>query len=383
MYDNEVEYIDDLQKLHIACKYIKQNTNIIGIDTEFIRKHTYYPILCLVQVIFFDSNISKYKTFIIDTIKITDIKYFLQILNSNKIKKIFFSFSQDIDAFLYLMKNKKIHNVDDIQIMMEFCSYNTNIGYANCVTKILNVSFTKNKALQISNWQKRPLKQEQIDYAVSDVVYLIPMYNYLYKSLVENSNYNHYISEIKYILKSKNKKELINNSWKKLKFLLHKKSLSYVLLIKELCRWRENQAIEQNKIRHLILTDNSLDLLAEHKPTTIKELKLLYINNADLINLQKIHKHELFEIINNFIKQNGALYDNDIFYTSEKGFPNKSLLNDIYKEVIQISNKLNISLTRTINKMEIILLLMKYEVKRNILYGWKYDIFKYIFLKKH
>ena len=148
MYDNEVEYIDELQKLHIACKYIKQNTNIIGIDTEFIRKHTYYPILCLVQVIFFDSNISKYKTFIIDTIKITDIKYFLQILNSNKIKKIFFSFSQDIDAFLYLMKNKKIHNVDDIQIMMEFCSYNTNIGYANCVTKILNVSFTKNKALQ-------------------------------------------------------------------------------------------------------------------------------------------------------------------------------------------------------------------------------------------
>lgn len=221
MYENEVEYIDDLQKLHIACKYIRQNTNIIGVDTEFIRRHTYYPVLCLVQVIFFDSNIGKYKTFIIDAIKITDIKDFLQILNSNKIKKIFFSFSQDIDAFLYLMKNKKIHNVDDVQIMMEFCSYNTNIGYANCVTKILNVSFTKNKALQISNWQKRPLKQEQIDYAVSDVVYLIPMYNYLYKSLVENSNYNHYISEIKYILKSKNKNELINNSWKKLKFLLH------------------------------------------------------------------------------------------------------------------------------------------------------------------
>lgn len=126
-----------------------------------------------------------------------------------------------------------------------------------------------------------------------------------------------------------------------------------------------------------------MDLLAEHKPTTVKELKLLYINNADLINLQKIHKHELLEIINNFIKQNGDLYDNDIFYISEKNFPDKLLLNDIYKQVVQLSNKLNISPTRTINKMEIMLLLTKYETKRNILYGWKYDIFKYIFLKKH
>ena len=383
MCDNIVEYIEDVEKLNIACKYIKKSTNIIGIDTEFIRKHTYYPILCLVQVVFFDTNIKKNKIFVIDTIKIKNIENFLKILNSTKIKKIFFSFSQDIDAFLYLMKNKKIHNVDDVQIMMEFCSYNTNIGYANCVKKILNISFTKNKALQVSNWERRPLKQEQIDYAVSDVIYLIPMYNYLYKLLVENSNYNYYTNEVKYILKSKNTDELIKHSWKKLKFILHKKSLTYVLLMKELCKWRENKAIEQNKIRHLILTDNSLELLSQHKPTTIKELKSIYSNNLDLINLTKIHKYELLEIINNFVKQNGNLYDNDIFYTTEKGFPDKTLLNDIYKQITQISNKLNISPTRTINKMEIMLLLTKYETKRNILYGWKYDIFKYIFLKKH
>ena len=381
MYDNTIEYIEDYGQLNEICKNIKK-TNIIGIDTEFIRKYTYYPILCLIQVIYFDKNINTYKIAVIDTIKIQNIDIFLNILSSRRIKKIFFSCGQDIDAFLFLMQNNKVNNIDDLQIMMEFCGFNSNIGYANCVKKILGISFDKDKNIQISNWEKRPLTKEQINYAISDVVYLISMYNYLYNLLIENGNYNYYTNEIKHIIKTKNKTHLINNAWKRLKFNLHKQSVSYVLLIKELCKWREEKAIELNKTRGLILSDQSLELITEYKPRTNSELKLLYIDNFDLINLKKTYKIEILEIVNNFTQQYNNMYENDIFYTSERGFPQKKLLNNIYKNMNCICNKLNISITKAINKMDLILLIMNYEKKNNILYGWKYEVFKYIFLQK-
>ena len=74
MYDNAIEYIEDYGQLNEICKNIKK-TNIIGIDTEFIRKYTYYPILCLIQVIYFDKNINTYKIAVIDTIKIQKLEF--------------------------------------------------------------------------------------------------------------------------------------------------------------------------------------------------------------------------------------------------------------------------------------------------------------------
>lgn len=378
--NKNINYIDNVEAFESICKYIRNNVDIIGIDTEFIRQHTYYPILCLIQLIYFDGNINNYKTIAIDTIKIKNITSFLKILKIKKIKKIFFSFSQDIDAFYFLTKDK-INNVEDIQIMLEFCGYNPNIGYANCVEQILNIEFKKNKSLQISNWLERPLSNQQLKYAINDVIYLIPIYNYLLDLIKQNNNYDYYINEISNIIKNKNKKYLINNSWKKLKFNLHKKNISYVLLLKELCKWREEKAIDLNIIRHLVIDDYVLEILATHKPRSINELKLLYNDNSELIYIKKIYKKEILEIIDNFIINHEKLYKDDIFYTCEKGFPEKELLNIKYKEINAISNKLNISTSRTLSKMDIILIMMKYEKKRKILYGWKYNIFKNIFNK--
>lgn len=374
-----MRYIDNLISLRKTCKYIERNVDIIGVDTEFIRKTTYYPILYLVQLSYFDKNINNYNILIIDVLKIKNITALLRIIHSKHIKKIFFSFSQDLDAFMYLMEGSFVNNVDDLQIMLEFCGYNSNIGYADCIKTIFGIEFKKDKCLQISNWGKRPLSKKQLEYAENDVYYLIDIYKELYNNMQQNDNYRYYASEIKHILKSKNEKYMIDNSWKKIKFNLHKKHVDYVLLLKELCKWREIEAIKLNKCRKLIISDEILEQFAINKPRTKNDLKLLYTWNKNLINVKKEYKDALLDIINNFIINYNNTYKDDIYYISEKGLPNKDIVNNIYTKIENIAEKQNISMTRCLSKMDIISILNKYEKKRTILYGWKFELFADIF----
>lgn len=378
-YVNNYDYITTIKELKSICKDIKNSTDIIAIDTEFIRRYTYYPILCLIQVNYFSKELNSTRNVIIDALSY-DIKLdsFFKILSNKKIKKVIHSFTQDIDA-LFFSKKIKLNNVDDTQVMAEFCGLGSNLGYATLIEKVLNIDFIKDKKTQHSNWKKRPLSSVQKKYAVEDVVYLIPIYRSLLDKVQLSNNYEYYINEIKYILKFKDKNHLINNAWRKIKFDLNNKCLDYILLVKELCKWREKKAINENIIRTLILSDNVLEKVAEFKPKTLKEFNNIFYNDLAAINITRKDKKELLEIINTFIKVSNSSYKHTIFYTNEKHFLYKNLLDILYNNIKKIADEHQISINVTINKTDIIALIMKYEYKKNILYGWKYKLFNSLF----
>ncbi len=365
-----LEYVKDYDRFKEICIFIKKNINIIGLDTEFSRHYTYYPKLLLIQLVYNYKNI-KY-IYIIDVKLIFDITPFNSILKSNKIKKIFFSCNQDIDAFYFYTKH--INNIEDIQLMINFSGYKSDFSYLNAIKNILDINFKKNKKIQSGDWEQRPLTQEQLDYAGMDVFYIFELY-YKLLDIISEKNYSCYKNELKYIIKFKNKKYLINNAWKKSKFLLHKKPMEYVLLFKELSSWREEKAILENKIRNNIINDDMIDIIIKNKPK--QNLKNLY-SYTDILNLKQEYKKEIVNIIFNFYTNYKQNY-NFLFYTIEKGFIYKDKLLDIYTKIKNISETNNIFIEKTISKTDIIFLIMKYENKRSILYGWKYDLFNDIF----
>ena len=366
-------YINNVKDFKELCDFIVKNVNVIGIDTEFIRHYTYYPKLSLIQIVFEYKN--KKNIYIVDILLINDISPFKKILKSKKIKKIFFSFSQDLDAFLY--HTKYINNIEDIQLILEFSGCNENMSYANAVKKILNINFRKNKALQNGDWEKRPLTDQQIIYASKDVIYLLDMYKEVVKH-IGIKNYKYYKNEIKYILKFKDKKYLADNAWKKSKFLLHKKTVEYVLLFREIAKWRELEAIKNNSIRSFIIEDEDIDLLIKNKIRNSKDLKALY-SYRNILNLKKEYKIDIVNIINNFYSKYDSSFGNTIFYMIEKGFIYKNKMLEIYKKVQEISEENNIFIERSLSKTDIIFLIMNYEKKRSIIYGWKYCLFSNIF----
>jgi ribonuclease D len=374
-----VEYITDTISLGEVCDDIKCSTNIIALDTEFMRKHTYYPVLCLIQISYFSKKINDYRDVIIDVINNNIVlDSFFSILNSGKIKKIIHSFDEDITVF-YSLNNKIVNNVDDTQIMAEFCGYKSTMGYVSLVNEILNMEFTKNKNTQQSDWKKRPLTQKQLNYATMDVRYLIPLYNALLEKVKKCGNYNYYLDEIRHTLKFKKKDYIIENSWKKIKFILHKKNLDYVLLVRELCRWREKKAIENNVIRTSIIDDETLKKIASLRPKNIEEFKITFLDVECILNMKKSYRQEIVDIVSDFDKIYRDYYSDSVYYSNEKGFMYEDLLKKLYSDIIRISEKLNISSNRAINKSDIISILMKYEYKKNILYGWKKKIFGNLF----
>ena len=267
--------INDNASLKKLCWNIRNNSNgIIGIDTEFIRRFTYYPILCIIQVVYFNKTENKNIKDIIDVLaQNLDLKPFFNLLKSNKIKKVIHSCSQDLDAINFI-DNIRIKNLEDTQIMAEFCGYKKNIGYNDAVDNILNIdNFKKSKSIQTSNWKRRPLTKKQLEYAIDDVEYILDLYNELLKQIREYNNYNYYLNEMKYLLKFRDIKFTLKHILKKVKFMVHKKSMDYVLLIKNLLIWREEKAIENNVIRHNILTNESIQIIADIKPKTLEELK--------------------------------------------------------------------------------------------------------------
>ena len=46
---NEISLIKDTSKLSSFINLI-QDSSIIGIDTEFMRRTTYWPVLCLIKI---------------------------------------------------------------------------------------------------------------------------------------------------------------------------------------------------------------------------------------------------------------------------------------------------------------------------------------------
>lgn len=379
MENCEYEYVTNTDRLKGICKEIKNNAEIIALDTEFIRKTTYFPILCLVQISYFDKNFGA-KNFIIDALQDNlDLTYFYKsILNNCEIKKIIHSFSQDLEA-LNFKHNIKMNNLEDTQIMAEFCGFDSNLGYSKLVREVLGINFVKNKNIQHSNWKKRPLTDSQKIYAANDVIYLISVYEKLLEKLKNIGNYEYYTNEIDHILKYRDRDFVINNSWRKMKFNLNNKSLNYAFLLKELCKWREEKAITTNLIRNFVIEDNVLEEIVKLKPKTQKKFNEIFTYSKYNVNISKEYKQEIVNIIVEFDKHLDPKYDNLLYYTNEKHFVNRDLLDKIYCEIKEIAAEKQISLNITVNKTDIIALIMGYKEKKDVLYGWKKDLFGNVF----
>ena len=169
--DEKMIFIDTTEKLNEFCQILNKQ-KFITVDSEFIREHSYYPKLCLLQV-GYDGDAA-----VIDPMASVDLSPFLDILQNNKIVKVFHSGRQDIEIF-YNLTGKIPQNIFDTQIAAMVCGFVENIGYGNLVHEITGIELDKSQRL--TDWSLRPLDQSQLQYAVSDVTYLVDCYKYLLK----------------------------------------------------------------------------------------------------------------------------------------------------------------------------------------------------------
>ena len=248
-------------ELKTLCQNLEQK-NFICVDLEFMRQHTYFAELCLIQVA--SENLSA----VIDPLsKDIDLSPFFQLMQNPDIIKVFHSGRQDIEI-LYNLTRQIPTPVFDTQIAASVAGFGESASYETLVKHILKQDIDKSSRL--SDWSKRPLTEKQISYALSDVTHLVNIYLYL-KSWLKQNNREDWIKDETNNLCCENLYKIDPyESWQKIKHRSH--SPRFLTLLRELAAWREQRAALKNVPRHSFIKDDLLLSICADCPQTKEDL---------------------------------------------------------------------------------------------------------------
>jgi len=135
----------------------------IGVDTEFLRERTFFPKLCLLQLA------AGGRIWCVDTLRIGSLDPLMPALTAAAARKVIHAARQDLEA-VYLSAKRVMTPVFDTQIAAGCIGLKPQVGYAELVKTLLDVSVPKGQTR--TDWSKRPLTREQLEYAADDVSYL-------------------------------------------------------------------------------------------------------------------------------------------------------------------------------------------------------------------
>ena len=261
-------FISDNQSLKILDSKLSQ-CRIFSVDTEFDWRTTYFPKLSLIQI-----STSKY-LFLIDCLNINPKVILKKYLEDRKILKVFHSVRSDATVLSKCIQCKT-KNVFDIQLAEKLLTNGKIKAYGKIVKDYYNLDLKQ--AETKSNWLKRPLTKNQINYALEDVEYLIDIYKFQRKKLIKKN----LLKDV--LILSKKELDLGNESLKKLRLKKVKKKYSSRNI--DIFMWREEIAESQNIPPTYIFKDQFLKELSKIKSTDnfTKKRIMTIIGDTQLTN---------------------------------------------------------------------------------------------------
>ena len=241
------QYIDTPHALSAFLQQA-QAAEWVALDTEFIREKTYYPRLCLIQVATPDTLAC------IDPLGIDDLSPFFAWLDNPAMTKVFHAAWQDLEIFCHL-SGRVPAPIFDTQIAAAVLGLGDQLGYARLVEELLEVQLDKSQSR--TDWSRRPLNKQQLEYAIDDVRYLREIYPLLQQQLTETKRANWLGKPFQRLSDPAEYQPDPRSIWKKVKGvqLLKPKQLA---VLRELAAWREERAIGKNLPRRWLLSDEVL-----------------------------------------------------------------------------------------------------------------------------
>ncbi len=277
------EYISDQASLEqLVAQY--QQSELLVLDTEFVRTRTYYAKLGLIQA--YDGKTLA----LIDPVALPDLSCFWQLLSDPKITKLVHSCSEDLEVFARYGQCQP-SPLFDSQIAASLCGLGHGVGYAKLVQLFLDIEIDKGESR--TDWMKRPLTDAQLQYAANDVYYLYKLYPELLAKVTEAKRMDWLLEEGERMTDGRLTPPNEELAYLKIKnaFQLFPKQLAY---LKVLATWRLQKALKKDSALGFIIKDHALIALAKKQPKTVTELNQL----NDLTDHEKrFHGKELIKIL--------------------------------------------------------------------------------------
>jgi len=257
-------------------------SDYVAVDTEFLREKTYFAKLCLVQLA------NDKGVVVVDVLALSTLGPLLDFIYDPKRLKVLHAARQDLEV---LSQAYQKHNptlpvtipapIFDTQVAAGLLGLPGQIGYGDLLDKKLHVQLAK--GLARTDWSHRPLSNEQLHYAADDVRYLWPLYQKLRHELQQQNRLPWLQAETLLLEDPALYETLPENAWQRLKGTQQLQPQQRAAL-KALAAWREARAIEKDKPRGWILSDESLRDISEILPTSKEALTKIRDLSEGLVN---------------------------------------------------------------------------------------------------
>ena len=257
-------WVDSPLKRRSAAKDIEASA-VLSIDTEYDSFRYFRDKLCLIQI-----QAAK-RTYLFDPLNGMDISFLAGPLAHPAVVKVLHAGDNDI-RLLKRDYGFGFENVFDTHRAAAIlgCRY---LALSTLIAQYLGIELVKKKKIQRSQWDHRPLTEEQLRYAVLDTAYLLPLYERLSADIRDRGLEKQALRAFA---------DVAAGTWqeKTLDVRGHRKVDGYAFLeadrkkaLKRLYRWRFQKAREMNRAIFMILSDRDLLNLARVGDSTLSALK--------------------------------------------------------------------------------------------------------------
>ena len=235
-------------------------SDAVAVDTEFMRRNTFYPQVALVQLCFSE------RAWLIDPLALEDPAPLADLLTDPALVKVIHSASEDLEVFQRWLGVLPTPLFDS-QRAAALLDRGFGTGYRALVLDLLGVDLPKGETR--SDWLQRPLTESQCEYAAQDVAWLLPVWERLRGECEAAGKLEWVLADGGAAVESLAGPDgdhylRIKNAWR-----LDRRQLGTLMAV---CEWREQTARRRDKPRNWIIDDRACLELARCSARTRAEL---------------------------------------------------------------------------------------------------------------
>ena len=234
----------------------------VALDTEFIKRDTYYPILALVQL-----NTGDH-IYLIDAPKLQ-----LDALWQALIKvdvAIWHACGEDLGIFYLLSGCPPLTNIFDTQIALSYLTGQLQMGYQQALDDQLDMQIDKEQSQ--SDWLRRPLSDEQEQYAIDDVRFLPALYLRLEYELKSQELYDYVWADCQLYATELYATQQVEDEAMYLTMADYRYNSQQMAILQAVATWREALARATNQPRTFVIKKQAVREIITENPSTMRDL---------------------------------------------------------------------------------------------------------------
>lgn len=233
----------------------------VSFDTEFVGEKTYEPELCLIQIATGED------IWIIDPLARINLNPFWQALTAPGREVVALAARQEI-LFCLRYAGRPPATVYDPQLVAGLVGYSYPLSHTNLVQQVLDVRVGGGETF--TDWRKRPLSPQQLEYAADDVRYLAAIRDHLNRRAADLGRSEWVATEC-----ARQVERVVNRDgeerWMRVSGAgsLPRRGLA---VLREVWQWRDDAARAANVPVRRIMSDDLLIAVAKRSPKTVDDL---------------------------------------------------------------------------------------------------------------